>query len=87
MNETISSTGLIKLQNNKFPRLEFEGKYYLDFYTILGLIGEIIPRTTLFCLLKKLPYLNDSVITYRNKKYYCQVFINIHLRHLFSSNG
>ena len=80
MNETISSTGLIKLQNNKFPRLEFEGKYYIDFYTILGLIGEKIPRTTLFYLLKKLPFVNENVITYRNKKFYCQIFIQIHLR-------
>jgi hypothetical protein len=80
MNQTISSTGLIKLPNNKFPRLEFEGRFYLDFYTILRLIGEKMPRTTLFCLLKKLPFANENLITYRNKNYYCQTFIQIHLR-------
>ncbi len=88
MNQTISSTGQIKINDNLgLPRLEFMGKYYLDSYSIRKIIGEDkIAKTTLFYLLDALPFKEQFMIKHRNKHFYCQTYIEIHLRDLICSN-
>ena len=88
MNQTISSTGLIKMHETlDVPRLEFQGKYYLDSFSIRKIIGEDkIAKTTLFYLLDALPNKEQFMIKHRNKHFYCQTYIEIHLRDLICSN-
>jgi hypothetical protein len=80
----ISSTGRISLAENVVPRLLFtDGNTYLDFYSIRQLCGgEVMAKTTLFCLLKELPNLEEHMIRYRNRSYYNQHYVLIQLRHL-----
>jgi hypothetical protein len=87
MNQTFNSTGRISLANNVVPRLLYtNGKSYLDFYSIKQICGgEAIAKTTLFCLLKELPNLEENMITYRNRSYYEETFILISLRNLIFS--
>ena len=84
MNQTISSNGQIILtQNVSVPRLEFNGQYYLDTYSIRKLIGEErIAKTTLFYIIKELPQLKEHTISYRNRKYFQEVYIKALLKHL-----
>jgi hypothetical protein len=87
MDQTFNSTGRISLANNVVPRLLYtNGKSYLDFYSIKQICGgEAIAKTTLFCLLKELPNLEENMITYRNRSYYEETFILISLRNLIFS--
>jgi len=84
MNQTISSTGRISLRQNAVPRLEnIDGKYYLDFNSIRELCGgERIAKTTLFCYLKQLPNVQESMIRLRNRAYYEETFILVQLKDL-----
>jgi hypothetical protein len=84
MNQTISSTGEIKLRQFSVPRLEFiDGKHYLDFNSVWELCGrEKIAKTTLFCLLKKLPNVDENMIRYRNRAYFEEKFTLVSLRNL-----
>jgi hypothetical protein len=84
MNQTISSAGRISLRQNTVPRLEFvDGKYYLDFNSVREICGgDRIARTTLFCLLKQLPNVEENMIRYRNRAYYEETFILVSLRNL-----
>jgi hypothetical protein len=84
MDQTFNSTGRISLANNVVPKLLFtDGKTYLDFYSVRQLCGgEAIAKTTLFCLLKELPNVEENMIRYRNRVYYEETFILVSLRNL-----
>jgi hypothetical protein len=87
MNESISSNGQINIpKNTSVPRLEFKGQYYLDMYSIRKIIGEErVAKTTLFYMIKELPQLQEHSITWRNRKYFQEVYIKALLKHLMSS--
>jgi hypothetical protein len=84
MDQTFNCTGRISLANNVVPRLLYtNGKSYLDFYSIKQICGgEAIAKTTLFCLLKELPNLEENMIKYRNRAYYEETFILVSLKNL-----
>lgn len=83
MNQSINSTGRISLSANSVPKMIYtDGKSYLDFYSIRQLCGEQMAKTTLFYLLNSLPNLDDNKIKYRNRSYYDETFIIIHLKQL-----
>lgn len=84
MNQSFNSTGRISLSANSVPKMIYtDGKSYLDFYSIRQLCGgERIAKTTLFCMLNSLPNLDENKIKYRNRAYYDETFIIIHLKHL-----
>ena len=84
MNQTISSEGRISLRQNAVPRLEFvDGKHYLDFNSVRELCGgDSIAKTTLFYQIKELPNIDENMIKYRNRSYYEETYILIHLRDL-----
>ena len=84
MNQSISSNGQIILTENiSVPRLEFKGQFYLDTYSIRKLIGEErIAKTTLFYIIKELPQLTEHTISYRNRKYFQEIYIKALLKHL-----
>jgi hypothetical protein len=84
MNQTINSTGRISLRQNAVPRLEFmDGKYYLDFNSVRELCGgERIAKTTLFCLVKQLPNVEENMMRYRNRAYFEETYILVQLKHL-----
>lgn len=84
MDQTFNSTGRISLANNVVPKLLFtDGKTYLDFYSVRQLCGgEAIAKTTLFCLLKELPNVEENMIRYRNRAYYEETFILVSLKNL-----
>lgn len=87
MNRTVNSNQQITLTQNVVPRLQFTtGKYYLDFYSIQELCRKKkIARTTLFRYLKGLPNLDQHVIKYRNRSYFDETFILVHLKNLIFS--
>ncbi len=84
MDQSFNSTGKISLAIDVVPRLLYtNGKTYLDFYSIRKICGgEAIAKTTLFCLLKELPNVQESTIRYRNKTYIEEHFVLIQLKHL-----
>lgn len=84
MDQTFNSTGKIFLAEHVVPRLLFtDGKAYLDFYSIRQICGgEAVAKTTLFCLIKELPNLEQNMIKYRNRSYYEETFILIQLKNL-----
>jgi len=84
MDQSFNSTGIISLAVNVVPRLVFtDGKAYLDFYSIRKLCGgEAVAKTTLFCLLKELPNVDENMIRYRNRSYFEETYILIHLKNL-----
>lgn len=84
MDQPFHSSGRISLANDVVPRLLYtNGKSYLDFHSIKLICGgESIPKTTLFCLLKELPNVEENMIKYRNRSYYEETFILVHLRNL-----
>lgn len=84
MNQSFNATGKISLAEHVVPRLLFtDGKSYLDFHSIKHICGgEGIPKTTLFCLLKELPNVEENMIKYRNRSYFEETFILINLKNL-----
>ena len=84
MNQSFNSTNRIYLAENIVPRLIFtDGESYLDFNSIRHLCGgENIAKTTLFCIIKELPNVEENMIKYRNRSYYEETFILIHLKNL-----
>jgi hypothetical protein len=88
MNETFNSTGKICISQNAVPRLLFtDGKTYLDFFSIKQICGgENIAKTTLFCILKELPGIEENMIRYRNRSYYEETFILVQLKYLIFGN-
>lgn len=84
MSGTFNTTGRISLANDVVPRLLYtDGKSYLDFHSIKQICGgESIPKTTLFCLLKELPNVEENMIKYRNRSYFEETFILINLKNL-----
>jgi hypothetical protein len=84
MDQIFNSTGRISLADNIVPRLLYtDGKTYLDFYSVRQLCGgEAIAKTTLFCLLKELPNVEENMLRYRNRAYYEETFILVSLRNL-----
>ena len=84
MNQSFNATGKISLAEHVVPRLLFtDGKAYLDFYSIRQICGgEAVAKTTLFCLLKELPNVDENMIRYRNRSYFEETYILIHLKNL-----
>ena len=84
MDQSFSSTGRISLAYDVVPRLLYtDGKTYLDFHSIKQICGgEAIAKTTLFCLLKELPNLEENMIKYRNRSYFEETYILVHLKNL-----
>lgn len=84
MDQSFNTTGRISLAIDVVPRLLYtNGKAYLDFYSIRQICGgEAVAKTTLFCLLKELPNVEENMIKYRNRSYYEETFILIQLKNL-----
>jgi hypothetical protein len=84
MSESFNSNNRIYLAENVVPRLIFtDGKSYLDFNSIRQLCGgDNIAKTTLFCLIKDLPNVDENMIRYRNRSYFEETFVLIQLKHL-----
>jgi hypothetical protein len=84
MDQSFNTTGRISLAEHVVPRLLFtDGKSYLDFYSIRQICGgQAVAKTTLFCLLKELPNVEQNMIKYRNRSYYEESFILIQLKNL-----
>jgi len=84
MDQSFNTTGRISLAEHVVPRLLFtDGKSYLDFYSIKQICGgEAVAKTTLFCLLKDLPNVEQNMIKYRNRSYYEESFVLIQLKNL-----
>jgi hypothetical protein len=60
-----------------------DGKYYLDFNSVRELCGgERIAKTTLFCLVKQLPNVEENMMRYRNRAYFEETYILVQLKHL-----
>ena len=87
MDQPFKTTSRISLANDVVPRLLYtDGKTYLDFHSIKQICGgESIPKTTLFCLLKELPNVEENIIKYRNRSYYEETYILIQLKNLIFS--
>lgn len=84
MNQPFNSNSRIYLANNIVPRLLYtDGKSYLDFHSIKQICGgDNIAKTTLFYTIKDLPNVEDNMIKYRNRSYYEETFVLIHLKHI-----
>ena len=84
MDQSFNKTGRISLAEHVVPRLLYtDRKAYLDFYSIRQICGgEAVAKTTLFCLLKELPNVEENMIKYRNRSYYEETFILIQLKNL-----
>ena len=87
MDQPFNTTSRISLANDVVPRLLYtDGKSYLDFHSIKQICGgEAVAKTTLFCLLKELPNVEENMIKYRNRSYYEETYILIQLKNLIFS--
>lgn len=84
MNQTFNTTGRISLNPNVVPKLLYtDGLLYLDFFSIRQICaGGLVPKTSLYCILKELPMLEQKMVKYRNRNYYLESFILLELKHL-----
>ncbi len=73
MNELNQNTHELKFNLNVPKLLTPDGKSYLDFTTIVEIVG--VPSTTLFRYLKQIDGVENQTYKYKNRTYYNEAFI------------